>query len=94
MSVTQAISLLGSSRGISGSTPGLSDYRLRRLSGYALEGSTRTWGKGTAAVLIGRLAQMPYYSDRERAALAWTEAGTLITNDHVPDKAREQKAGA
>jgi AhpD family alkylhydroperoxidase len=27
----------------------------------------------------------PYYSERERAALAWTEAVTLITSGHVPD---------
>lgn len=29
--------------------------------------------------------ETPFYSDRERAALAWTEAVTLITNGHVPD---------
>jgi len=29
--------------------------------------------------------ECPYYSDRERAALAWTEAVTLITQGHVPD---------
>ncbi|HEX5234451.1 MAG TPA: carboxymuconolactone decarboxylase family protein [Silvibacterium sp.] len=29
--------------------------------------------------------ECPWYSDRERAALAWTEAITLITNGHVPD---------
>jgi AhpD family alkylhydroperoxidase len=29
--------------------------------------------------------ECPYYTDRERAALAWTEAVTLITNGHVPD---------
>jgi AhpD family alkylhydroperoxidase len=29
--------------------------------------------------------ECPYYSDRERAALAWTEAVTLITVGHVPD---------
>jgi AhpD family alkylhydroperoxidase len=29
--------------------------------------------------------ECPYYSERERAALAWTEAVTLITNGHVPD---------
>jgi AhpD family alkylhydroperoxidase len=29
--------------------------------------------------------ESPYYTDRERAALAWTEAVTLISNDHVPD---------
>lgn len=32
----------------------------------------------------------PYYSDRERAALAWTEAVTLITDGHVPDAVFEQ----
>src|SRR5271154_5374883 len=26
-----------------------------------------------------------YYSDRERAALAWTEAITLVADEHVPD---------
>jgi AhpD family alkylhydroperoxidase len=29
--------------------------------------------------------ECPYYTDRERAALAWTEAVTLIAQDHVPD---------
>lgn len=29
--------------------------------------------------------ETPFYSDRERAALEWTEAITLITEDHVPD---------
>jgi AhpD family alkylhydroperoxidase len=29
--------------------------------------------------------ECPYYSERERAALTWTEAVTLITNGHVPD---------
>jgi AhpD family alkylhydroperoxidase len=29
--------------------------------------------------------ETPFYTDRERAALAWTEAVTLVTNGHVPD---------
>lgn len=29
--------------------------------------------------------ESPYYTDRERAALAWTEAVTLISQEHVPD---------
>jgi AhpD family alkylhydroperoxidase len=29
--------------------------------------------------------ETPYYSDRERAALEWTEALTLVTEGHVPD---------
>ena len=33
--------------------------------------------------------ESPYYSDRERAALAWTEAVTLVTQDQVPDEVYE-----
>jgi AhpD family alkylhydroperoxidase len=29
--------------------------------------------------------ESPFYSDRERAALAWTEAVTKVTEGHVPD---------
>ena len=29
--------------------------------------------------------ECPYYTDRERAALAWTEAVTFVTNGHVSD---------
>ena len=32
----------------------------------------------------------PYYTERERAALAWTEAVTLITKDHAPDAVYEE----
>ncbi len=28
----------------------------------------------------------PFFTDRERAALAWTEAVTLVSLDHVPDE--------
>lgn len=34
--------------------------------------------------------ECPYYSDRERAALEWTEAVTLITDGHVPDDLYER----
>src|SRR5437667_11069290 len=34
--------------------------------------------------------ECPYYADRERAALEWTEAVTLVTNGHVPDSVYEQ----
>ena len=34
--------------------------------------------------------ETPYYSDRERAALEWTEAVTLVSRDHVPDEVYEQ----
>lgn len=29
--------------------------------------------------------ETPFYTDRERAALEWTEAVTLIAEDHAPD---------
>ena len=34
--------------------------------------------------------ETPFYSERERAALAWTEAVTLVAVDHVPDKVYEE----
>ena len=34
--------------------------------------------------------ETPFYTDRERAALAWTEAVTLIAESHVPDDVYEQ----
>lgn len=38
--------------------------------------------------------EAPFFTDRERAALAWTESRTLISETHVPDavfaEAREQ----
>jgi len=34
--------------------------------------------------------ESPYYSDRERAALAWTKAVTLITDGHVSDEVYEE----
>jgi AhpD family alkylhydroperoxidase len=33
--------------------------------------------------------ETPFYTDRERAALAWTEAVTLIGEGHVPDEIYE-----
>ena len=30
--------------------------------------------------------EAPFYTDRERAALAWTEAVTLVADGHVPDE--------
>ena len=35
-------------------------------------------------------SETPFYSDRERAALAWTEALTLIGETHAPDDVYEE----
>jgi AhpD family alkylhydroperoxidase len=34
--------------------------------------------------------ETPFFSDRERAALAWTEAITLVTEGHVSDQVYEE----
>jgi len=35
--------------------------------------------------LLAAWREAPVYSERERAALAWTEAVTLVADEHVPD---------
>jgi len=35
--------------------------------------------------LLDAWREAPFYTDRERAALAWTEALTLIADTHAPD---------
>jgi AhpD family alkylhydroperoxidase len=37
--------------------------------------------------------EAPYYSPRERAALAWTDAVTLVADTHVPDAVYEEVRG-
>jgi AhpD family alkylhydroperoxidase len=34
--------------------------------------------------------ETPFYTERERAALAWTEAVTLVSTSHVPDDVYEE----
>lgn len=41
-------------------------------------------------VLLDAWQESPFYSDRERAALAWTEAVTLVSETHVPDDVYEE----
>ncbi len=36
--------------------------------------------------LLSAWRECPVYSERERAALAWTEAVTAVTDGHVPDE--------
>jgi AhpD family alkylhydroperoxidase len=40
--------------------------------------------------LLDAWHESPLYSDRERAALAWTEAVTLVSQTRVPDAVYEQ----
>ena len=40
--------------------------------------------------LLNAWRESPFYSDRERAALAWTEAVTLLPQSEVPDEVFEE----
>ena len=40
--------------------------------------------------LLDAWRESPFYTERERAALAWAEAVTLVTEGHVPDEVFEQ----
>jgi AhpD family alkylhydroperoxidase len=40
--------------------------------------------------LLDAWEESPFYSERERAALAWTEAVTLVHQGHVPDAVYER----
>src|ERR687896_222365 len=40
--------------------------------------------------LLDAWREAPFYTERERAALAWAESVTLVTEGHVPDEVYEQ----
>jgi AhpD family alkylhydroperoxidase len=40
--------------------------------------------------LLSAWRESPFYSERERAALAWTEAVTLVADSQVPDDVYEE----
>ncbi len=40
--------------------------------------------------LLNAWRESPFFTDRERAALAWTEAIALVNVDHVPDEVYAQ----
>src|SRR2546421_6401303 len=43
--------------------------------------------------LLEAWREAPFYTDRERAALVWTEAVTKVTEGHVPDAVFEEVRG-
>ena len=40
--------------------------------------------------MLSAWRESPVYTERERAALAWAEAVTLVTAGHVPDEVYEE----
>lgn len=51
----------------------------------------RNRGEGEARIyLLNAWRESPLYSERERAALAWTESMTLVAQTHIPDEVYEE----
>jgi alkylhydroperoxidase family enzyme len=40
--------------------------------------------------MLSAWRESPFYTDRERAALAWAEAVTVLSDGHVPDEVYEE----
>ncbi len=74
----------------------LVDFRVSQINGcaYCLDMHSkdlRAAGETEQRLyLLDAWRESPFYTDRERAALAWAEAVTLVTDGHVPDEVYEQ----
>lgn len=70
--------------------------RVSQINGcaFCLEMHTRearAGGEGEVRLhLLAAWRESPLYNERERAALAWAEALTLVSETHVPDDVYEQ----
>ena len=83
----------------SGLEPSLIDLvktRASQINGcaYCIHMHTReARGRGESEerlYLLDAWRESPLYTERERAALAWTEAVTLVSETHVPDAVYEE----
>ena len=79
-----------SRRSSSWSAARVADQRLRVLHRHAHQGRARGGRDRAAAVRADAWRETPFYTERERAALAWTEALTLIAETHAPDDVYEE----
>jgi AhpD family alkylhydroperoxidase len=74
----------------------LIDFRVSQINGcaYCLDMHSkdlRAAGETEQRLYtIAAWREAPFYSERERAALAWAEAVTKLTNGNVPDKVYEE----
>ena len=74
----------------------LIDFRVSQINGcaYCLDMHSkdlRAAGETEQRLyMLEAWREAPFYSERERAALAWAEAVTLLTNKEVPDEVYEQ----
>jgi AhpD family alkylhydroperoxidase len=97
--IAQSLRRLGNSAKESGLEPLLIELvktRVSQINGcaFCLDMHTRDARKlGESEVrlfLLDAWREAPQFSDRERAALAWAEALTLIAEDRVPDAVFEE----
>ena len=81
-----------SSSGLEHSLIKLVETRASQINGcayciYLHSHEARSRGKSEERIyLLNAWRESPLYSERERAALAWTEAVTLVSKTHVPDE--------
>jgi AhpD family alkylhydroperoxidase len=74
----------------------LVDFRVSQINGcaYCLDMHSkdlRAAGETEQRLyLLDAWRESPFYTERERAALAWAEAVTLVREGHVPDEVFEQ----
>jgi AhpD family alkylhydroperoxidase len=70
----------------------LIDYRVSQINGCAFcldmhSKDLRADGESEQRLyVLDAWREAPFYTDRERAALAWAEAVTKVTEGHVPDE--------
>src|SRR5919112_2274411 len=74
----------------------LLDFRVSQINGcaYCLDMHSKDLRAGGETeqrlYLLDAWRESPFYTERERAALAWAEAVTLVREGHVPDEVFEQ----
>ena len=74
----------------------LLEYRVSQINGcaYCLDMHSkdlRAAGETEQRLFVlDAWREAPFYTSRERAALAWAEAVTLVTDGHVPDEVYEE----
>lgn len=74
----------------------LISYRVSQINGcaYCLDMHAQdllvAGESGQRLFVLDAWRETPFYTDRERAALAWAEALTKLTNGHVPDEVYDE----
>jgi AhpD family alkylhydroperoxidase len=82
--------------GLEGSLIELVKLRASQINGcaYCIDMHTkdaRAAGESEQRIyLLAAWREAPFYTERERAALEWTESLTLIADNHVPDEIYER----